>query len=79
MERIMQYLFPSIFPTKIISTDKILKCCLCGFWTKDPIKLQITRMGKVSEELYCQHCYEMEKYSIPTPCSDGCKKCAEIR
>ena len=79
MQKIMEFLFPFLPKSKIISPENVRKCCLCGFWTKEPIQLHMTSMGKRWVELYCQHCYEIEKYDIPTPCRGGCKRCEAIK
>lgn len=57
-------------------STEILQCVECGdpVSKEDAILVECSSKGKKWTEIYCGHCYEKEKYSLP-PCEEGCSKC----
>ena len=59
-------------------SDRVIKCEVCGFLSKDIISLKATYSGVEKMEHFCPHCYELEKYSLPNCGNENCKKCEHI-
>jgi hypothetical protein len=75
---VLNVLVPARECGKFFAED--LNCVYCGdpVSKEDAILVECSSKGKKRTDVYCGHCYEKEKYSLP-PCEEGCSKCNNTR